>query len=249
MADQQITRQQASSAASFDPATPSQNPTQNVMEGFKANTQSQVATSPVSQPPTAQPSPQTSQPSQPTQDNQFSATNSPSPLQDLQTLDMKTAENLAGLQNGQLPDTIDIAHLNQFTTLSNLGKLGSQGDVASGELPKGYDPKQNYEGFVGGQCTSYAAWRLNQEGVKFTDTGNGNAKNWASLAQKQGLSVTEKPQVGSVVVWPSMGQYGHVAYVEGINKDGSINVSEMNYQPGKYTTRSNVSTSGAQFIK
>lgn len=240
------------------PNSAANNPTADVMANFKSQVSSQSMPQ-TTQPPVSPPAqgtsqsnaPQNPQQTQTPQTNnadQFSATNSPSPLQDLQTVDMKTAQNLAGLQNGQLPDTIDIAHLNQYTTLTNLGKLGNQGDVTSGSVPKGFDPNQAYYGFLPKQCTSYAAWALNQEGIKFIDTGNGNAKNWPDLARKQGLSVTDKPQVGSVASWPSMGQYGHVAKVEAVNKDGTINVSEMNYQPGKFTVRNNVSISGAQFI-
>lgn len=32
----------------------------------------------------------------------------------------------------------------------------------------------------------------------------------------------------------SAGTYGHVAYVESVNDDGSITVSEMNYSGGPY---------------
>lgn len=237
------------------PNSASNNPTQDVLTNFKSQVASQRAVSPISNPPVqpSQTSPQpTTQPTaQLTQDSQSTQTNSPSPLQDLQTIDLKNADVLSGLNSGNPPQTIDIAHLNQYLTLSNLGKLGSQGDVVTGEIPKGYDPKQNVNGFIAGQCTSYASWYMtNVLGKKFVDTrpGNGDAKNWATLAQDQGFSVTDTPQTGSVVVWPTMGEHGHVAIVQGVNNDGTINVSEMNYQPNKFTARNNVSTSGAQFI-
>jgi len=218
------------------------NPTQQVMEGFKQNVQSQVASQP--------------QPKQAPTTNlseQFHPANTPSPLQDVQTIDLKTASGISAVAtagaSGELPSTIDVNNLGTYMHTLNAGKLGNQGEVSAGEVPKGFDVNKGYYGFLPKQCTSYAAWYLNNvEGKTFVDTGNGNAKNWGELAKKQGFSVTGAPAVGSVAVWPTMGSYGHVAVVDSVNSDGTINVSEMNYQPGKYTKRSSVSTSGAQFI-
>ncbi len=125
------------------------------------------------------------------------------------------------------------------------------GDFSGGNMPQGYDPKQNYGNFLGGQCTSYASWYWsNVLGKQFIDAGgNGNASNWPALAREQGYTVNATPRVNDIVSWPDMGQYGHVGIVSGVNPDGTISVSEMNYSPGKYTTRSNVSASGAQFIR
>ncbi len=130
---------------------------------------------------------------------------------------------------------------------------GQQGDATTGKLPPGYDPSQDYNGFLHSQCTSYASWYWsNVLGKKFVDVGggaNGNAGNWPEIAKAQGYTVSETPVAGDIVSWPGMGQYGHVAIVQGVNPDGTINVSEMNYVPGKYTTRQNVSSKGAQFIR
>jgi len=63
----------------------------------------------------------------------------------------------------------------------------------------------------------------------------GNAGyNWVSAAQANGKATGTTPQAGAVAV-----TNGHVAYVEGVNADGSYNVSEMgwNYQAGNYNTR------------
>lgn len=135
-------------------------------------------------------------------------------------------------------------------TITGSAHIGQQGQATAGSFPAGYDPSKNYGNFLGGQCTSYASWYwTNVLGKPFVDTGNGNARNWPELAKKQGYTVSSTPAAGDIVCWPDMGAYGHVAIVTGINPDGTMNVSEMNYQPGKYTTRSNVSTSGAQFIR
>lgn len=63
----------------------------------------------------------------------------------------------------------------------------------------------------------------------------GNAGyNWIGAAQAAGKATGTTPQAGAVAVMD-----GHVAYVEGVNPDGSYTVSEMgwNYQAGNFNQR------------
>lgn len=104
-------------------------------------------------------------------------------------------------------------------------------------------------GFLTRECTSYAAWKWNEiYGRPFYNTNppRGHAFQWADLARKQGYTVGGSPTVGALVAWPrdiSRGlPYGHVAIVEAINQDGTINVSEYNWNPAYgYSYRQNVS--------
>lgn len=89
-----------------------------------------------------------------------------------------------------------------------------------------------YNGYVVGYCTWHAANRRAQSG-KPLPNNLGHARTWAPNGQRFGMSVTESPVVGSVmwhkdtsIAWG----LGHVAYVERINDDGSVVVSEMNYR-------------------
>ncbi|WP_154804827.1 CHAP domain-containing protein, partial [Staphylococcus epidermidis] len=59
----------------------------------------------------------------------------------------------------------------------------------------------------------------------------GNANNWANAAARSGYTVNNSPAKGAILQ-TSQGAYGHVAYVEGVNSNGSIRVSEMNYGHG-----------------
>jgi LysM repeat protein len=97
-------------------------------------------------------------------------------------------------------------------------------------VPNGKGPKLNApipgstiaNHFPWGWCTWYVASRV---GIPW----NGNAWEWYGAAQAYGYEVGKTPQVGSVMVnWDSY-VYGHVAYVEQVNPDGSFVVSEMNY--------------------
>ena len=74
-----------------------------------------------------------------------------------------------------------------------------------------------------GQCTTWG-W------LKRPDLGfiKANANRWDDVARSAGLLVNRTPSAGAIFQTDS-GWYGHVGYVESVNSDGSINVSERNY--------------------
>lgn len=74
-----------------------------------------------------------------------------------------------------------------------------------------------------GQCTQWA-WYKRQD----LPSQLGNANAWARNAAAYGYLVDHNPAAGAVIQ-TSSGWYGHVGYVEAVNPDGSIVVSEMNY--------------------
>lgn len=74
--------------------------------------------------------------------------------------------------------------------------------------------------YVAGYCTWYVKNRR-------PDLPNdlGNAITWVSRAAAQGIPTGSTPRVGAV------GQQGnHVVYVESVNSDGTVTVSEMNWR-------------------
>ena len=57
----------------------------------------------------------------------------------------------------------------------------------------------------------------------------GNAWMWFGNAKAMGYAVGQTPEPGAfMVTWESV-FFGHVAYVEQVNEDGSFVVSEMNF--------------------
>ncbi len=88
-----------------------------------------------------------------------------------------------------------------------------------------------FNGYVYGYCTWHAANRRAQAG-KPLPNNLGHARTWGPRAQQFGMSVTENPTAGSVI-WHKDTSIawglGHVGYVERVNEDGSIVVSDMNY--------------------
>jgi surface antigen len=83
-----------------------------------------------------------------------------------------------------------------------------------------------YNGYDYGWCTWYVANKRLAAGAPMP-TNLGNAATWAVRAAAYGLATGRRPQVGAAVVTSTSGA-GHVAYVERINPDGTIWVSEMN---------------------
>lgn len=77
-----------------------------------------------------------------------------------------------------------------------------------------------------------------------------DAKYWAVKAATLGVLVDQTPAPGAIAQWNS-GDSGHVAYVDSVDTDGSIVISEDNYVqtdspnfPGGYTAQIRV-TKGA----
>ena len=81
-------------------------------------------------------------------------------------------------------------------------------------------------------CTDYVAWKINSLGISFNNTLGGrrfgNAGNWDDNARALGWTVSATPLPRSIAVSNS-GTWGHVSFVESVNADGSVNVSEYNY--------------------
>lgn len=92
------------------------------------------------------------------------------------------------------------------------------GAYGNGTDPLGYGCRQ---------CVSYTAWKVGQR------TGNfprywGNANMWPASARSAGYSTGSTPRANSVGVI-SAGAYGHVVWVETVNSDGTVDVSQYNY--------------------
>jgi len=130
------------------------------------------------------------------------------------------------------------------------------------------------------QCTSYVAWKLNQANDETPQispvfnnniTGDGGGENlsctfqsgerlshacrWADALQDSGYFVDNTPVPGSIAHWDAnpavpIEAYGHVAYVESINTDGTINISEYNYATScSYGTRTITATDADNYIR
>ncbi len=84
-----------------------------------------------------------------------------------------------------------------------------------------------YNGYDYGYCTWYAAKRRSDIGRPIP-SNLGNASTWKALAQRAGIPVGGAPQAGAVIWTPPRDYYGHVGFVDSVDADGTVHVSEMN---------------------
>lgn len=111
-------------------------------------------------------------------------------------------------------------------------------DQTPGVAPLGsYDASNTYDY---GYCTWYVKSR---RGASLPNM-LGDAHNWYSRAASLGMAVGSTPRTGAVGT-TTAGSLGHVVYVESVNPDGSVNISEMNYEGWGVVSRR--TTSAAEF--
>lgn len=97
---------------------------------------------------------------------------------------------------------------------------------------KPFEESQGSAGYPQGQCTWYVDQRMKQFN-EYIHNNMGDAHNWNNRAEKEGYHVSSTPKKHTAVVFEAgqLGadtQYGHVAFVEKVNSDGSIIISESN---------------------
>ena len=88
--------------------------------------------------------------------------------------------------------------------------------------------------------------------VLYDKVGGSIGNTWVmqitNAAAQSGYTVNNTPKAGAVMQ-TTQGGYGHVAYVENVNSDGSVTVSEMNYQGvGVVSTRTISASQASSYI-
>lgn len=106
------------------------------------------------------------------------------------------------------------------------GKGGYPSNLANSNY---YSPVVDPWGMYSRQCVSYTAWKVYQKNGYMPHWGGvGNANQWPGNARAAGIPVSTTPRAGSVGVVMA-GQYGHTVWVESVNSNGTINISQYNY--------------------
>ena len=88
-------------------------------------------------------------------------------------------------------------------------------------------PQYGGNGYDLGYCTWWVALRRAQVGVPLP-SNLGNASSWPYLGRAYGVSEGSTPRLYAAAVTSTRGE-GHVVFVESVNDDGSIVISEMNH--------------------
>lgn len=143
----------------------------------------------------------------------------------------------------QLPDRfsqLSQAAQAQIVAQDTVGQAtGQTGTAAAAPVRTTYRGSSSGNSYAYGWCTWYAKERR-------PDLPNnlGNGGSWVANAAAQGIPTGSTPRAGAIAEQP-----GHVAYVESVNGDGTVTVSEMgwNYTQGVYNVRT-VSASNFHYI-
>ncbi|MDK7115202.1 CHAP domain-containing protein [Staphylococcus pettenkoferi] len=129
-------------------------------------------------------------------------------------------------------DTIDLdtIHHNLLIDDFNNTAKDEQGHplaMNNGKIIEHPQLSNNANLYTPGQCTYYVFDKRAQIGRPIS-TFWGDAKYWAQMAANEGFKVDHIPSVGAILQ-TTEGASGHVAFVETINIDGSIRITEMNF--------------------
>lgn len=128
---------------------------------------------------------------------------------------------------------------------TSTASIAGSGELASSwEFPVEYAGKLKYgqpsslslvtqlgSGYPAGQCTWYTYNRLMEVGIINAGDGYGylgNGQDWVNSLTARGWKRLDRAVEGAVVSM-TYGEYGHVAFVEYVNPDGSFLISECNY--------------------
>ena len=110
--------------------------------------------------------------------------------------------------------------------------------------------------YIGGyvcECTSYAGWKAYEAtNGELAISWWGNAKSWAASARAAGYTVDHNASAYSIGQSGNPGDAGtgHVFWVEGVNADGTVNITEYNnwWATGKLTGSYHAGDFGARTI-
>lgn len=133
----------------------------------------------------------------------------------------------------------EVAKLREEQAAANRRALGSGVSIPGG-IPGGggypgvwanapLDAYVDPWGLFTRECVSYVAWKIHSTGRYVPHFGGaGNANQWPSTAARHGIPSGSTPKAGAAAVM-NIGYYGHVMYVESVNGDGTITVSDYNF--------------------
>ncbi|HMH31210.1 MAG TPA: CHAP domain-containing protein [Methylomirabilota bacterium] len=136
-----------------------------------------------------------------------------------------------------------------------IGGSAGSGSTCGGGYPgkwcnAGQDTVLDDWGMYNRECVSYTAFRVAASGRYMPGWGwssQGNANQWDDNARAAGIPVDGSPRAGDVAISNS-GAYGHAMYVESVNGNGTINISQYNASlNGLYSTNT-ISVGSLVFI-
>lgn len=162
----------------------------------------------------------------------------------------------AGYNNQISANSSKISALKQAQIAANarfIGGSAGSGPACGGGYPGKWceiaqDSVIDNWGMYNRECVSYTAFRVAASGRNMPYWGGiGNANQWDDNADRYGIPNDGNPRAGDVAI-SNRGFYGHAMYVESVNGNGTINISQYNASlNGRYSTNT-ISPDGLVFI-
>lgn len=171
------------------------------------------------------------------------------------TLVAQTRGEEAAYQNMISSKSSEIENLRSQQRAANARFIGAAGSgpACGGGYPGQWceipmDSAVDNWGMYNRQCVSYTAFKVAASGRHMPYWGGvGNAHEWDDNAMAAGIPVDGNPRPGDVAI-SNAGYYGHAMYVESVNGNGTITVSQYNADwRGTYSVVT-ISPSGLNFI-
>lgn len=124
-------------------------------------------------------------------------------------------------------------YTNGSRTGSGLSQVDPTGYAARTSKPVRPNEYYFFDGLLNeGECAWYAKGRVKEilasAGSDYNWTYGGNGGTWCDSENAKDFTIVKdytKPKKGSIVVW-KYGAYGHVAVIESVNSDGTVDISE-----------------------
>lgn len=101
-------------------------------------------------------------------------------------------------------------------------------------------------GMYNRECVSYTAYRVSGSG-RSIPAGLGDANDWPARAQARGIMADGKPRAGDVAIRYG-NDHGHSMYVESVNSNGTINVSQYNAHKTGTFSQATIGSQGLVFV-
>lgn len=129
--------------------------------------------------------------------------------------------------------------------------FASMGPACGGGYPERWckaplDTVVDNWGMYNRECVSYTAWKVASTG-RNVPMGLGDANDWPSRAKILGIVTDGHPRVGDVAIRYD-GGHGHSMYVESINSDGTISISQYNANKTGTFSQRTVGSAGLVFV-
>lgn len=162
-------------------------------------------------------------------------------------------QNMIGQKNSQISSLRSQQAAANARFISGGSNAPGSGPACGGGYPGRWcnipmDSTVDDWGMYNRECVSYTAFRVAASGRYMPYWGGiGNANQWDDNARNQGIPVDGSPQAGDVAI-SNAGYYGHAMYVESVNANGTINISQYNVDwQGTYSTNT-ISVGNLVFI-